>query len=149
MSFFTVKFSLFCYSSTFLFWLSLSISVSLSLVQSHGANCAWQVRRCITAHSTDSGSHPSHPVSTPLLHASLICLPACLALWVSDFIFYFFQDLRLTSPLSRFSPLNCCFPWICLPDLVRWWWLDSKESKWQQKSCGLCLSFSFEVQNIY
>lgn len=74
-----------CQILAFLTPLPLCSNRAFSLAGSHGANCAWQVRRCITAHSTDSGSHPSHPVSTPLLHASLVCLPACLALWVSAF----------------------------------------------------------------
>lgn len=72
-----------CYS-----WVSDSCfsDWAFSLTWSHGANCAWQVCRCITAHSTDSGSVPSLPVSTPLLHASVICPPACLTLGVCLFL---------------------------------------------------------------
>lgn len=77
-----------------------------SLTGSHGANCAWQVCQCITAHSTGSGSHPSHPVSTPLLHASLICLPAWLTLWT----FCLWPDLRFWRAQSQ------CLRWVTPPN---------------------------------
>lgn len=77
------------------------------LTGSHGANCAWQVYQCITAHSTDSGSHPCLPVSTTLLYASLPFLQACPALWM--FAFYTIEGLALTLVFSSCGPLLSTF----------------------------------------
>lgn len=44
----------------------------------------------VRGHSTDSWIHTSHPLIVPLVHASLIWLPACLtSLWISDLLHIF------------------------------------------------------------
>lgn len=52
-----------------------------------GGNRVWQLCWCMRGLSSGSWIHTSHPLIVPLVHASLIWLPACLlSLWISGLL---------------------------------------------------------------